>query len=99
MLARARDSADLVEIETMIARASSLHAVHVSNFQSTFDLMIELGGDVIPMYRRIVRSICTNNKALRESCMKERTWVGWLDDETLSSIHIDTLGNSLVIYI
>lgn len=65
--------------------------VNVSNFQPAFDLMIELGGDVIPMYRRLVRAICTGNVSLLEATQQQMRWVHWEEEEFLSMIHIEAL--------
>ena len=75
MLEDAQESKALRDIEHAIAKASYIHAVHGEHFQPAFDRMIELGGDVIPIYRRIVRGVATANENLLSSTQELIQWV------------------------
>ena len=75
MLEDAQESKALRDIEHAIAKASYIHAVHGEHFQPAFDRMIELGGDVIPIYRRIVRGVATANENLLSTTQELIQWV------------------------
>jgi hypothetical protein len=64
LLQRAKSTHSLPDLEDSIARASYLHVVKIPEFQASFDAMVELGGDIIPLYRRIIRAVATNNTFL-----------------------------------
>jgi hypothetical protein len=64
MLEKSKIAHSLADLEDAVARASYLHVVNVPEFQSAFDTMVELGGDIIPLYRRIIRGVVINNSSL-----------------------------------
>jgi hypothetical protein len=58
--------------------------------------MIDMSGDILPIYRRIVRGLCTGNTLLLEQAVKEMKRVGWVDHEFMSDVILSKIVNRRV---
>ena len=58
--------------------------------------MIDMSGDILPIYRRIVRGLCTGNTPLLEQAVKEMKRVGWVDNEFITDTILSKIVNRRV---